>query len=248
MRKLVMVVMLAAMANLATGCLATRKFTRNEVKTSSDTLNARIDQTDSQVKETADGVRRVDERVTTVDGKVAALDTKTAQRMDTLNTSIQGVDTKAGQAQTSAQRANTDIAQLDQKFQGRNNFTVASEKSILFKFDSAVVDDQYKTALEEIASLLKQNADALVVLEGRTDSSGNDEYNIRLGERRVEAVKRQLTVDMEIPVYRIHEISFGAARPVADNTSRDGREKNRAVILTVLVPQAGATASISSQQ
>jgi outer membrane protein OmpA-like peptidoglycan-associated protein len=247
MRKLVMVLMLTAVANLATGCLSTRKFTRNEVKAASDTLNGRIDQTDTQVKETADGVRRVDERVTTVDGKVTALDTRTTERINAVNGAVQNVDAKAGAAATSAQRANTDVAALDQRFQGRNNFTSAGEKSILFKFDSAVVDAQYKAQIEEVANMVKQNPNAFIVLEGRTDSSGNDEYNIRLGERRVEAVKRMLTVDMEIPVYRIHEISLGSARPIADNTSRDGREKNRAVILTVMVPQAGATASISQQ-
>ena len=89
-----------------------------------------------------------------------------------------------------------------------------------------------------------QNPNAIVVLEGRTDSTGDSEYNIRLGERRVEAVRRYLTVDKEIPVYRIHEVSFGAAKPIASNDSRDGREKNRAVTVSVLLPTAdGSVAS-----
>lgn len=242
-------------ANMATGCLSTRKFTRNEVKTASDTLNARIDVTDGAVKEANDGVRRVDDRVTqvdgkvvavdgkvtAVDGKVAALDTKTTQGLATVNGAVQNVDQKAT-------RATTQIATLDQKFENRNQFTVATEKSILFKFDSAKVDAEYTPVLEEIASMLQQNPDAVLVLEGRTDSSGNDEYNIRLGERRIEAVKRMLTVEMSIPIYRLHNISFGAARPIADNKSRDGREKNRAVVLTVLTPSTEAPVSTSSQE
>jgi len=57
-------------------------------------------------------------------------------------------------------------------------------------------------------------------------------------------VKRYLVVDKSIPMYRIHQTSFGAARPIAENTSRQGREKNRVVAVSVLVPQfAAKTAS-----
>jgi outer membrane protein OmpA-like peptidoglycan-associated protein len=87
-----------------------------------------------------------------------------------------------------------------------------------------------------------QNNDALIVLAGRTDSTGDDAYNVRLGERRVEAVRRYLAVDKGVPVYKIHEISFGAAQPIVPNDSRENREKNRAVSIQVLTPNQ-ATAS-----
>ena len=89
-----------------------------------------------------------------------------------------------------------------------------------------------------------QNPNAIVVLEGRTDSTGNSEYNVRLGERRVDVVRQYLAVEKAVPVYRIHEISFGSAKPIASNDSRDGREKNRAVTISVLLPVVdGAVAS-----
>jgi outer membrane protein OmpA-like peptidoglycan-associated protein len=81
-----------------------------------------------------------------------------------------------------------------------------------------------------------QNPDAIVVLEGRTDSRGDKDYNVKLGERRIEAVRRYLAVEKSVPVYKIHEISLGADKPIAPNDSRDGREKNRAVTMTILVP------------
>jgi len=99
------------------------------------------------------------------------------------------------------------------------------------------LEPTYKAILDEIAEMLTQNADAIVVLEGRTDSTGDQDYNVKLGERRVEAVRHYLAVDKNVPVYKIHEISFGAARPVAANNSRDGREKNRAVTMMVLLPR-----------
>jgi len=57
-------------------------------------------------------------------------------------------------------------------------------------------------------------------------------------------VKRYLAVEKGVPVFRIHEISFGSEKPIAENKTRDGREKNRAVTMTVMVPKInGAVAS-----
>jgi outer membrane protein OmpA-like peptidoglycan-associated protein len=231
--------------------VASRKFVRNEVKTSSDqlsaTLNGRIDQNESQIGELRDGVSRVDARVTGVDGRVSQLDSSTNARFDGVKGEIGVVDRKVGVAQTSAERAASDVVVLDEKFQNRNQFTVASEKAILFRFDSAKMDSKYESELERLVSMLQQNPNAVLVLEGRTDSTGNQDYNVKLGERRVEAVKRYLAVELGVPIYRIHQISFGAAKPVAANDSREGREKNRAVIVTILTPKTATTASKSNQ-
>lgn len=242
MRKIAMVLMFGVLASISNGCVATRKFTRNEVKTSSDALNARVDKTDGEVNEVRDGVSRVDGRVTTVDGRVTQLDKKVDGEVAAVRGDVSNVDQKAGRALTTADQAVGNIANLDEKFQNRNRFTVAAEKTVLFRFDSAKLDSKYEMDLEEVAAMLRDNPDALVVLEGRTDSRGESEYNVKLGERRVESVRRYLAVDKGIPVFKIHNISFGAAKPIADNASKEGREKNRAVVLTVLVPNTTAGA------
>jgi peptidoglycan-associated lipoprotein len=185
----------------------------------------------------------VDTKVTAVDGRVTQLDTRTNERFEGVKNDVGAVDRKVGQAQTSADRASANLLVLDDKFVNRNQFSVAAEKSILFKFDSAKMDSKYASELESIADMLQKNPDALIVLEGRTDSRGDGSYNVKLGERRVDSVKRLLAVDMGIPIYRIHEISFGAAKPIAENNSKEGREKNRAVMLTVLVPKSSGTAT-----
>jgi outer membrane protein OmpA-like peptidoglycan-associated protein len=241
MRTLSMILMVATIT-VANGCVASRKFVRTEVKGSSDTINARIDKTDGEVGEVKDGVNRVDGRVTAVDGKVGALDGRVSQLDTKTNASfvavkddISSVDKKAAAANATTQ---SNVTALDQKFQNRNQFSVASEKAILFRFDSAKLDSKFETDLEQVGSLLQQNADAIVVLEGRTDSKGDSEYNVKLGERRIDAVRRYLAVQLGIPVYKIHEISYGAAKPVAENNSREGREKNRAVVVTILIPKS----------
>jgi outer membrane protein OmpA-like peptidoglycan-associated protein len=240
MKKLLIALLITATTGLTSGCMATRKFVRNEVKTSSDTLNSRIDTTDGQVKETRDQVDRVNERVTgvdgrvtQVDGRVSELDTKTTQGMTTLRTELKSDVTAVN---NKADRTDSALSGLDQKFQNRNNFSIAAEKSIPFKFDSATLDGNYTADLDEIAEMVMRNPDSIVVLAGHTDGTGNQDYNVRLGERRVESVRRYLAVEKSVPVYRIHEISFGSAKPTASNDTRDGRAQNRNVSITVLAP------------
>jgi len=248
MRKIVLGLVFVVLAGVSSGCVATRKFTRNEVKASSDALNTRIDKTDGEVSEVRDSVDKVNTRVTGVDGRVTQVDSKVdgvkaefTKEVTDVKGQVSSVDAKAGQAQTAADKAGNNVVILDEKFQNRNKFSVAGEKSILFKFDSAQLDEKFEGDLEEIAAMLQQNPDALLILEGRTDSRGQSDYNVRLGERRVEAVRRYLAVEKGIPVFKMHDISFGSAKPVADNNSREGREKNRTVVITVLVPNsAGA--------
>ena len=242
MQKLSIVLLISA--TLATSGCATRTYVKKRVNDSADTLNGRIDTNQGEIKEVRDGVDKVDQRVTGVDGKVSALDSRTTQGMNALKGDIQNADQHASQAQGSADRAANGVSALDDRFQNRNNFNVSDEKAIQFKFNSATLDKQYLDTLDNIADTLVQNPNAIVVLEGRTDSVGPKDYNLQLGERRVDAVKHYLVVEKSVPVYKIHVISFGAEKPVAENKTREGREKNRAVVLTVMVPKSeGAVAS-----
>jgi len=242
MQKLSLLLLVSATIIVSSGC-ATKKYVRNTVKDSSDALTARIEGNEGEIKEVRDNVDKVDNKVSGVDAKVSALDSRTSEQFNTVRTDVQNADQKANKAQSSADRVAGDVTTLDQKFQNRNNFNVTDEKSVQFKFNSATLDKQYMEVLDEIANALMQNPDSIVVLEGRTDNTGAKDYNVKLGERRIEAVRRYLAVEKGVPVYRIHDISFGAEKPVAENKTKEGREKNRAVTMTVLVPKTEDVAS-----
>jgi OmpA-OmpF porin, OOP family len=92
-----------------------------------------------------------------------------------------------------------------------------------------------------VSDRLKQDPDAILVLEGRTDSTGDPLYNEQLGQRRVDAAKNYLVLEMGVPVYRIHGFSYGEARPEYDNEVPDDRQKNRSVKLLILTPNSPAT-------
>jgi len=247
MQRLSIVFLISAILVTTSGC-ASKNFVRKNVKESSDTLTARIETNEGEMKEIRDNA---DRKITGVDARVTDLDSKTTTGMNGLKGDIQGVDQKATQgisqansAANAAERASGAVNALDKRFQNRNHFDVAGEETIQFKFDSSKLDKQYMDALDKIAVTLLENPDAILVLEGRTDSTGNRDYNVRLGERRIEAVRRYLAVEKGVPVFKIHEISFGSEKPLAENKTRDGREKNRAVTMTLMVPKLdGAVAS-----
>jgi outer membrane protein OmpA-like peptidoglycan-associated protein len=245
MQRLSIVLLMSATLVATSGC-ATKKFVRTNVKTSADALTARIDTNAGEIKETQDSVDKVDKRVSAVDSRVTGVDGRVStldSGLNSLKGDVQNVDQRASQAQSTAQRAGDSVNALDQRFQNRNLFNISDEKSIQFKFNSATLDKQYIDALDGIAKTLTENPDAIIVLEGRTDSTGDKDYNVKLGERRIEAVRHYLAVEKGVPVYKIHEISFGAEKPVAENKTKDGREKNRAVTMTVMVPKSDAVAS-----
>jgi outer membrane protein OmpA-like peptidoglycan-associated protein len=243
MQRLSIVTLISALLVVTSGC-ASKKYVRNTVQTSSDALSARIDTNEGELKETRDTLDKkitgVDTRVSGVDSRVSALDSKTTEGLNGLKTEVSNVDQRTGQARTTAERAVNDVGALGKQFQNRNAYNVNDEKTIQFKFDSTKLDKEYMDLLDQVAATLVQNPDAIVVLEGRTDSIGNKDYNVRLGERRIEAVRRYLAVDKAVPVYKIHEISFGAEKPIAENKTKDGREKNRAVTMTVMTPKLDA--------
>jgi outer membrane protein OmpA-like peptidoglycan-associated protein len=248
------------------GCLSTRKYARNEIKASSDALNkelsGKIDATNGQVKETQDSVNRVDTRVTQVDQRVSTVDTRVtgvdtkvtgvSTKVDELSASttqsVNGLKTDVSGVNTKADTATRNLATLDQKFTNRNNYSVGTTKNVLFSFDSAKLSKDAMAPLDEIAQAVTSNPDAILVLEGHTDSTGDKDYNVKLGERRVEAVKRYLAVDKGVPVYKIEEISFGADKPVVPNDSKQNREQNRTVTLSILVPSASGYKKFKNNQ
>jgi len=244
---------LCSILALSSGCVASRKFVRGEVHTSADELNAKIDKTDGNLKEMNDRVGGLDARTNEHGRRLDSLNgdlQKTNSDLQKTNGDLQKTaeqtsqaKTAAGNAQSVADQARGRVVTLEENFQNRNQYEVVAEKFVTFPFGSANLDSAYTSTLDEIAQTASGNPDALIVLEGRTDSTGNGSYNVQLGERRAEAVKRYLVVEKSVPMYRIHQTSFGAARPIADNKSRQGREKNRVVAVSVLVPRFAAKAA-----
>ncbi len=109
-------------------------------------------------------------------------------------------------------------------------FPVYKSIKVFFDFNNAVVKDKYDHELMKIADYLQRNAKTKMSIEGHTDSVGPAEYNMRLSERRAESVKDYLVNKGGVDADRLYTKGYGETRPIADNKTKEGRQKNRRVI------------------
>jgi peptidoglycan-associated lipoprotein len=87
-----------------------------------------------------------------------------------------------------------------------------SKRSVYFDFDSFVVKDEYKPLVEAHARYLQGNRGAHVTIQGNTDERGSREYNIALGQKRADSVKRMMTL-LGATDNQIETVSFGKEKP-----------------------------------
>jgi peptidoglycan-associated lipoprotein len=100
------------------------------------------------------------------------------------------------------------------------------KRSIFFDFDSYVLRDDAKPVIEAHAKFLLGRRDAKVVLEGNTDERGGREYNLALGQKRAEAVKRALSL-LGVSESQLEAVSFGKEKPRATGSDEAAWAQNR---------------------
>ena len=107
---------------------------------------------------------------------------------------------------------------------------VASQRVVLFDFDSNVVKDDYGSLLTAHAKRLANDRKLALNLEGHTDERGGREYNLALGQKRAEAVAKSLSL-LGVPAAQVEPVSFGKERPAVQGNDEAAWAKNRRVEL-----------------
>jgi OOP family OmpA-OmpF porin len=102
----------------------------------------------------------------------------------------------------------------------------------LFDFDKSVIKPEGQVALNQLVAKLRTVTVEVVVVVGHTDSVGTDLYNLKLGQRRAEAVKKYLA-SQGVDSARVYSDSKGESQPVASNNTAQGRSENRRVVVEV---------------
>jgi peptidoglycan-associated lipoprotein len=97
---------------------------------------------------------------------------------------------------------------------------------IYFDFDSFVVKDEFRGAVDAPAKRLTAAKTKKVIIEGHTDERGGHEYNLALGQKRAEAVQKSLTL-LGVSADQIEAVSFGEERPVVQGANEEAWAKNR---------------------
>jgi len=235
------VVILAGILALS-GC-ASRKYVRLQTQA----LEPAIQEATNAAKENAERIDAVDRRAQQGITAAGAADTKATaaqQAAQAANTAAQGADRKADTANQGVQQANNRITTLETRVSNINvNFndayTESEKQTVTFANNSSALSNEAKATLDRVASSVSGlRSGYLIELQGYTDSTGSEQYNIGLSQRRADAVERYL-VTKSVALFRVSIVGLGEDAPVADNKTNQGRAQNRRVEVRVLKAATG---------
>ncbi|MCM2358930.1 MAG: OmpA family protein [Geobacteraceae bacterium] len=111
--------------------------------------------------------------------------------------------------------------------------------NVEFDFDKATIRPRYHGLLRKAVNFLKTNPGAVAEIRGHTDSIGKASYNLHLSKRRAESVRRYLVKKSGIDAARVIVSGYGFHRPIADNRTAAGRQKNRRTEVTITIRKRG---------
>lgn len=130
--------------------------------------------------------------------------------------------------QTGDVAADSNVGSRNIKFdpRGSDSGSIKGLNTIRFSYDDASITSEARRILSSNAEWIKANSDATVQIEGHCDERGSVEYNLALGERRANAVKKYL-VGLGIDGSRLTVISYGKEKPLDTSNTEAGMAKNR---------------------
>jgi outer membrane protein OmpA-like peptidoglycan-associated protein len=190
---------------LNTGC-ATKNFVKKELTT----LDKKVEGVETSIEESQKRIKEHDERLSTLGSIITQHDTQ-----------FKTVDGK--------------IEEVRKFAQGSLVFKeILKNNESKFKFDSFELSAEAKGILDNfVKMLIAQDKGVYLEIQGHTDKTGEESYNLVLGKKRGEAVMDYLYKQYHIPLHRMQVVSFGSSVPIADNTTKEGRSQNRRVEILV---------------
>ena len=101
-----------------------------------------------------------------------------------------------------------------------------AQRSVYFDFDSYVVKSEYQSVVDAHARYLNSHGNRKVIIQGNTDDRGGSEYNLALGQKRAEAVRKAMSL-MGVPDSQMEAVSFGKEKPKALGNNEAAWAENR---------------------
>ncbi len=103
---------------------------------------------------------------------------------------------------------------------------VLAKRSVYFDYDSFIVKDEFKPVVENHGKYLSSHKDRKIIIQGNTDERGGREYNLALGQKRAEAVRKALSL-LGVSDQQMEAVSFGEEKPKATGSDEAAWAENR---------------------
>ncbi|MEI7514571.1 MAG: peptidoglycan-associated lipoprotein Pal [Betaproteobacteria bacterium] len=125
----------------------------------------------------------------------------------------------------STAKSQTAVTTLDAAKSG-SDLLVAGGRTVYFDYDSYAIRPEFQSVIEAHARILKGDKTKKASIEGHTDERGGREYNLALGQKRAEAVRKALSL-LGVSENQMEAVSFGKEKPAMTGGSEAAMEKNR---------------------
>jgi peptidoglycan-associated lipoprotein len=135
-----------------------------------------------------------------------------------------GVSQPSGTAPSTTTRPTTQPAVTGNPLRDPSN--ILSKRSVFFDYDSNAVKDEYKGMVQAHSRYMGDKRDSKIRIEGNCDERGSREYNLALGQRRAESVKKMMTV-LGVGDGRIETVSYGEEKPMSPGHDEQAWSQNR---------------------
>jgi OmpA-OmpF porin, OOP family len=237
------IALLAAVAatslSFSVGC-ASKNYVRNET---TPTINK---------------VNELDELTAKTTKDIRDLDTRAQQGIQGVNTKAGEADQKAQAAGKTADEANTlamnasnRVTSLTNQVINLDQYKPVVETQVHFGFDKYHLTPKAQAALDQLGAEIPNAKHFIVVVDGNTDSVGSADYNYKLSQRRADEVIQYLASKYQVPAHKIYVIGLGKDKPLAENKNGKGRAENRRVdvrLMTNVVDQNNPTSAQNTAQ
>jgi peptidoglycan-associated lipoprotein len=118
------------------------------------------------------------------------------------------------------------VASVDLTKSGQDAAMQATTRVVYFDYDSFAIRSEFQSVIESHAKYIRADKSRKVVIEGHTDERGGREYNLALGQKRAEAVRKALSL-LGVADNQLEAVSFGKEKPAVQGTTEAVMEKNR---------------------
>ena len=110
---------------------------------------------------------------------------------------------------------------------------ITFDSGILYDVNKATLRPEAKANLDKLAVILNKYADTNILIEGHTDATGTDEYNLELSRNRASSVSNYLA-GLAVDSKRFTTMGYGESQPIATNDTDEGRQQNRRVEIAIM--------------
>jgi outer membrane protein OmpA-like peptidoglycan-associated protein len=227
MNRTSLTLLLAVAVASTIGC-SSKNYVREQTTPLINKTNELDDMTAKNTRDIKDVDQRAQAGIQQVQSKTAEADKKAL-----------AAGQQADQAQQLANSATTRVDSLTNTVVNLDNYRPVSETSVHFGFNKDNLTKKAKEALDQLATDVPNTKGYIITVEGGADSTGSEDYNYSLSQRRADAVIQYLASEKNIPAFKIYVIGLGKDKPVESNKTAAGRAKNRRVDVRLMTNTTG---------